>query len=369
MALMALDHARLFVARDHPSEFWGVALPQYDGQTVPFLTRLVTHLCAPGFCFLMGVSMAMLTANRQQKQGWSRGQVARYFLLRGAMLCVLQHVVENPAWLLGNMGSAVGVEHYGVETIPGAGDNIWLHFGVLYTLGASMMLWGALMWLPSAAVGVLSVLGILASAVFLPDASLSGEPWGAALNLLLIPGRSQVLQVYYPLLPWAGVVGLGVLYGRGVQARPERAFGWAAWGGAAALAVFGVVRALGGFGNHHGLSQPGWIGWLNVTKYPPSLAYLGLTLGVVGLMLAGFALVKRRPDTNHPLMVLGQTALGFYVAHLYLYAVVGYGFAHGSSFAVLYGVWAAGLVPLYVISRRWRAFKRAKPSQSLWRMF
>ena len=29
MMLMAIDHCAYFVARAHPSEFWGVALPQH----------------------------------------------------------------------------------------------------------------------------------------------------------------------------------------------------------------------------------------------------------------------------------------------------------------------------------------------------
>jgi uncharacterized membrane protein len=49
--LMAIDHARAFVAKNHPGEFWGHALPDYGSDALAFLTRLVTHLCAPGFMF------------------------------------------------------------------------------------------------------------------------------------------------------------------------------------------------------------------------------------------------------------------------------------------------------------------------------
>ena len=59
IVLMAIDHARAFIAKNHSGEFWGRALPDYGGDTVAFLTRLVTHLCAPGFMFLMGTGMVL----------------------------------------------------------------------------------------------------------------------------------------------------------------------------------------------------------------------------------------------------------------------------------------------------------------------
>ena len=61
---MAIDHARGFIARNHPGEFGGAALPDYHGDWVAFLTRLVTHLCAPGFMFLMGAGAALFAARR-----------------------------------------------------------------------------------------------------------------------------------------------------------------------------------------------------------------------------------------------------------------------------------------------------------------
>jgi uncharacterized membrane protein len=54
MVLMAIDHASYFIARVHSAEFWGTALPIYSS-VFWFWTRWVTHLCAPGFFFLMGI--------------------------------------------------------------------------------------------------------------------------------------------------------------------------------------------------------------------------------------------------------------------------------------------------------------------------
>src|ERR1051325_1284128 len=65
MVAMALDHANFFVAREHPSpEFWNGSFPFYPN-ALAFLTRLVTHLAAPGFFFLMGAGMVLLAESRR----------------------------------------------------------------------------------------------------------------------------------------------------------------------------------------------------------------------------------------------------------------------------------------------------------------
>src|SRR5436190_23456428 len=96
MALMAIDHARAFVAREHPFEYWAEPLPHYDS-ALPFVTRFLTHFCAPGFFFLMGISMTML-ASARRRSGWSEARIAGYFLKRGLILFLVEQFIENPAW-------------------------------------------------------------------------------------------------------------------------------------------------------------------------------------------------------------------------------------------------------------------------------
>src|SRR5512139_3059913 len=82
---MALDHANHFVAQKHSSsEMWGGPFPTYT-DPLAFLTRLITHLSAPGFFFLMGVGM-FLFASARRKQGWSEWAILRFFLMRGGIL-------------------------------------------------------------------------------------------------------------------------------------------------------------------------------------------------------------------------------------------------------------------------------------------
>jgi uncharacterized membrane protein len=71
MVVMALDHVGFMVGRFHSQEMWAGAWTRYAG-AVPFLTRFVTHFCAPGFFLLMGAGLA-LAANTRARQGWSAG--------------------------------------------------------------------------------------------------------------------------------------------------------------------------------------------------------------------------------------------------------------------------------------------------------
>ena len=99
--LMAIDHASYFIARVHSAEFWGSALPVYSSGFW-FWTRWVTHLCAPGFFFLMGAGMILL-ADARRNAGWEENQITRFFFIRGLFLIFLQLFVEDPAWIFGSL--------------------------------------------------------------------------------------------------------------------------------------------------------------------------------------------------------------------------------------------------------------------------
>ena len=75
MVLMALDHVGLMVGRSHSQEMWAGAWTRYSS-TLPFLTRFVTHFCAPGLFLLMGVGLALM-ADARTRQGWTGFRIAR----------------------------------------------------------------------------------------------------------------------------------------------------------------------------------------------------------------------------------------------------------------------------------------------------
>ncbi len=349
MVLMALDHASLFVAGVHPSpEIWSAPLPRYSG-ALPFLTRLVTHLAAPGFAFLLGASLALF-ADARGRRGWSRATIARYLALRGLLLLALQLLVENPAWQLGQPFRALPI-----------------YLGVLYALGGATIAGAALVWLPALAQLALGLAAIGLTLAAVPP-GLDPVALSLARALLLTPGQAGPLLVRYPLLPWLGVACLGMAFGRWRLRDRAWAYRGAGLIGAVMLILFVAVRLIGGFGNIRLLETPDWIGFLNVVKYPPSLPFLLLTLGLNLLLLALFSRVAERSWVR-PLLVLGRRPLFFYVAHLYLYGLLGLLLApDGVGLLRMYPVWLAGLAVLLLLCRWFGAWQRRRPPESLWRL-
>lgn len=351
MMLMAIDHASLFIAKVHQSEFWNAPLPRYH-DALTFLTRFVTHLCAPGFFFLMGTGM-MLFAESRRRLGWSEGKIIRHFLLRGLLLIALQYLVENRAWQLG---------------IP-PGYLPTFFSGVLFGLGATMIVCSLLLRFGSIALLGLSLSAILVTQVVVTHGNtLVGYP--SLLRLLLFAGRTGAWHVLYPVVPWLGIAGLGLVFGQELIHNRERAYRFAAIVGAAFLLLFALTRWLGGLGDFHPLDRPGWIAFLNVTKYPPSLAFILLTLGADLLLLALFSRAGEGLKIGgHPLLTFGRTALFFYIAHLYLYAYIGFSFPRGTSLPQMYPFWAMGLLIFYPVCWGYGKFKQRTAPDSFWRFF
>lgn len=361
MVLMAIDHASYFIDKMHWGEFWGIPLPDYGG-AAPFLTRFITHFCAPGFFLLMGVGM-VLFADSRFRRGWTQKQVIRHFAVRGGLLILFQITLENGAWVLGDLVNPVHM-----SPVPGGGEGLWLHFGVLYALGAAMIIWGLLMRV-NVATAVLVSLGAILSSQFFVGALHNPEALHSPLlRMFFVPGQTNFMQVYYPIFPWVGLAGIGVVFGKVFLQDKERAYKGALGVGAAFVILFVLLRALGGFGNFHSPAGTGWIDFLNLTKYPPSLTFILLTIGGNLLALYFFHRVDSHlARWGEPLLVFGRTPLFFYILHLYLYAVIGFAFPTGTSIGVMYFLWILGLIILYPACKWYGRFKRSTAPNSVWR--
>jgi uncharacterized membrane protein len=279
--------------------------------------------------------------------------------------------VENPAWGLAFVYGVPGSFVSRGGPLPGGGEGVAVYFGVLFALGGVMMVLGPTLrwhWHVHLAMAL--------CAVFLtqwvtpgPDASHRLYPEG--VRLLMIPGRTGQIVVFYPVLAWLGVAGLGIVCGKWLAGagNDREVFRWIGLAGGLLLLCFGLVRGSGGFGNIHA-PAPGWIGFLNVTKYPPSLAFLCLTLGVNGVLLSGVALKGVGVRYLSPaLLVFGRVPLFFYGIHLYLYGLMGWLVPAGVSPVHMLLFWLVGLVVLYPLCQRYYRFKRTRPASSLWRYF
>jgi uncharacterized membrane protein len=370
MVAMALDHANYFISKRHSAgEFWFREPPTYSTE-LDFLTRLVTHLAAPGFFFLMGAGMWLFGASRR-RAGWSEGSIRRHLALRGALLIALQLLVENRAW--------------GLALPPGVDFSFSFYMGVLYGLGGALLFGSLLVGLPPRFLVPLGIGLIAVSNLLLADTA-SGGSLDPSRALLLTAGSSGELSVYYPVLPWLGVSLLGMGFARvfcsdGDSRTASRASGfgfgaslpWSVPLGLALLALFVILR-LFGVGDPHAPVRGDWVAFLNVTKYPPSFDFLLLTLGadLVLLGVSAWVLMGGRLARVllHPLLVFGQAPLFFYLLHLFLYALFGILFApQGTTLEAMYPLWLLGLAILYPLCWVYARFKASCPPASVWRFF
>ncbi|MEL6233633.1 MAG: heparan-alpha-glucosaminide N-acetyltransferase domain-containing protein [Pseudomonadota bacterium] len=326
MALMALDHTRIF--------FFGLTPNPTDlDATTPalFATRWITHLCAPGFVLLAGVSARLQHAHRP------KGQLARRLALRGAMLVLLELTVISFGWIPDPMRSFVLLQ-------------------VIWAIGWSMILLaGLIALLPDLWIGALG-LALAALHPLLSDAALAaGLPdWLRILafdaNATLSPWPGGTFIISYPVLPWAGVMTAGYGLGRAVLNAPQ---GWprqAAWLGLALVVGFAVSRAVGLAPDPTGWTPAeGMLAFFNARKYPPSPAFLAITLGLVLLIAAGLARMGEGL-WSRALLPLGAAPLFFYILHLYALRIVGL-----SAAVLVWGIAQIGPPPL-----------RSAPEWPLW---
>lgn len=342
MLLMTVDHASVFfnqgrVADDSAATYVaGSVLP-----LGPFMTRWVTHLCAPTFLFLAGVGLAHSTA-RRVSAGEPRARIDRDLLLRGAIILAFELLYMSR--LAGH-----------------------LMLQVLYAIGLSMMLMTWLRRLPDRALLGLA-LGWFACGELLTDLAWD-PPANAALPAALTVARSVDAHaaIFYPVVPWLAMMMLGWVFGNHLRLRGPAVAARTLWiWGAGALLVFLLVRGLSGYGNMWLLRQDDSLQqWLHVSKYPPSLAYATLELGLMALLTAALLSLRDRIPVRPrgPVLVFGQTALFFYLAHFLLLGtarkVVG---IEPGGLPRTFQAAAVVLVVLYPACLWFRARKRANPA-------
>jgi len=296
IALMALDHVR---------DFFGDQSVQPTDLAVTtvalFFTRWVTHICAPTFFLLSGVS-ARLTLGRMSKPA-----LMRFLLSRGAWLIFLELVVMRFA-LQFNLD-------YQVTIIT-----------VLWGLGWAMMILAGLIWLPNwliAGVGVILIVGH--NALDSIDSSSLGY-WRPLWSFLHEPGilfsnGHSVVVVSYVLIPWVGVTALGYVLGQIYQFNGSRRRRLLLWFGLSLTVAFVVLRWLDVYGDPVPWTPQRsalWtaVSFLNTNKYPPSLLFLLMTLGPALLLLGAFE--NGAPRLLRPALIIGKVPLFFYILHFYL---------------------------------------------------
>ncbi len=360
IVLMALDHANHYIAHKHPqAEMWGGAFPVYS-DPISFLTRLVTHLSAPGFFFLMGVGM-FLFADARRKQGWTELAILRHFWIRGAILIAIKLLIVDRAW----------------ELAPSGWAGFSLYIGVLFALGGTMIIASFFLRLKPIYLLVLTIALFASTELLSPNPSMWGAMQFNVPNLVnalgLTPGGIPEIGLWtnYPILPWLELVVFGIWFGNWLVADAKQAFARAWIIGAIFLLAFVAIRYLDGFGNIRPRMGDSWIDFLNVVKYPPSMAFTLMTMGVNLVLLCAFAWITNRiPSLIRLLAVFGRSPLLFYSVHLFLYAGLGYLLTpRGTSIPAMYPYWLLGLAILFPLCWWYGRFKQQQSANSMWRYF
>jgi uncharacterized membrane protein len=300
MVIMALDHVRDMVT--HPQSTDYSAAVDFTGSAgALFFTRWVTHICAPTFVLLAGVSAFLYGARRRR----STGEVALFLLSRGVWLVFIELTVVNFAWA------------FNLRAMP--------ILQVIWAIGCSMIALAGLIWLPRIAIAAVGVVMIVAHNGLdrvQPLLSEASPAW-VLLHIsgpLTISGTSVAL-VIYPLIPWIGVMALGYAIGSYFvgpnPARPKRLLHI----GTFLTLSFLLLRMANLYGEPvgwapHQNTTATLISFFNVTKYPPSLQFLLTTLGPALILLGWFE--RFTGGVSGRLVTIGRVSFFYYVVHLYV---------------------------------------------------
>jgi uncharacterized membrane protein len=311
IVVMALDHVR-----DYVSNVGYNPLDLDQTNAALFLTRWITHFCAPVFIFLAGTS-----AGFQRHAGKQGKELSMFLLKRGIWLVILELTVVKLGWM------------FDVRLFVG------YHFlQVIWAIGISMIAMAALVWLPLRAIAAIGVVMVVGHNLLAPvDATVmagltQGGPFPAATTfsdgvwLLLhmngaIPVGPTVAFIAYPIVPWVGVMALGYVFAEFYQQEAARRQSLLLKLGIGLAVLFFVLRATNFYGDpsHWEIQSDAiktFLSFLNVTKYPPSLLFLLMTLAPASIILS--VSENWRGKAFDVLVTFGRVPLFFYVIHIYI---------------------------------------------------
>ena len=177
IALMALDHTRdyFILSAELANNPLDPATPW------AYLTRWITHICAPVFFLLTGTGAGLARVNR------SASALSRYLIVRGLLLIVLELTLIRGFAYQFNFD-------YQVTLLL-----------VIWALGWSMVFLGLIVFLP---VGAIATIGL---ALIVGHNAFDTVQWNNPLwSILHRPGfvlqGDHTVFVAYPLIPWIGVM-------------------------------------------------------------------------------------------------------------------------------------------------------------------
>lgn len=362
MVLMALDHTRDYF---HYGSFF--SNPTDIETTTPFLffTRFITHYCAPVFIFLAGTS-AFLYGSKKSKSA-----LFKFLITRGFWLILLSLVVNNFLWKFDVTYSLIS-------------------FQVIWAIGLCMILLSLVIYIPIKgllALGIILVAGHnLLDSIVLQGSSFKSIIWYILHQRQFISIGGRMFSFAYPIIPWFGLITLGycfgTLYKKGVDFKKRKKYLIGL--GVSSITLFLIIRGINSYGDLvpwsvQDTTTKTILSFFKVSKYPPSLVYLLITVGPAILFL--YAIENTKNKLTDFLLVFGRVPLFYYFLHILVIhglAIIGILIVggnwttmiltqdvfinaklvnYGYSLFIVYLVWIFVVTLLYFPSKTYMAYK------------
>ena len=363
MIIMALDHVRDYFHADayffDPSDLTQTNVPL-------FWTRFITHFCAPVFVFLAGTSAFFVGQRRDKKS------LSIWLLKRGLWLIIAEFTIIKLAWMFKLDYSGVLLQ-------------------VIWVLGISMIFLAGFIHLPKKLGLVICLVAVFGHNLLdpvAPTTPFAAGLWSFLHVFNLVDMGFVKIFVGYPMIPWIFVMPLGYYLGELYKPSfdPKLRISRLLQIGLGLTLLFFALRAINIYGDSYHWATQDSVGltiasFFNITKYPPSLHFLLITLGP---SLVFLALVENWQNKwTEKMVVIGRVPMFFYVVHIYVIhglAVVaammtGFSFSdmvidfwitlqpqlqgYGFDLWVVYLIWVVLIIALYPICSWYNNYKTA----------
>lgn len=361
MVIMALDHVRDYF--HYSTHFFNPSDPTQT--TLPiFFTRFITHFCAPTFSFLAGLSAFMIGKRK------SPAELSVFLLKRGLWLIFIEITIVSFAWYFDPEFRRTGLL-------------------VIWVLGISMIVLAGLIHLPKKMILLFSLM-IIFGHNLLDNVDIKDNIFWSLLHQrgLLWSDGTHAIFVGYPIIPWIAVMSLGYCFGSLYDSnfdtfKRKRILNGL---GVGSILLFFLLIAIHAYGDpvkwtNYGYTSKTLMSILNVSKYPPSLLYLLVTLGGAFLFLANAE--KWKGKVVHFFCVFGRVPFFYYIIHLYVIHVLamlaaeltGFGWRtmillkhisktealsdYGFNLITVYGVWIMVIALMYPLCKKFDTYKQA----------
>ena len=357
MIVMALDHVRDYF---HYDSFMFDPSDPLQSNLPIFFTRFITHFCAPAFAFLAGTSAFMVGKRKSKKE------LSVFLFKRGLWLVFIEMTIVNFAWFFDIYFRSQGLL-------------------VIWSLGISMIVLAALVHFSKYFILAFSVVLIFGHNL-LDNIHMGGRMFWSIIHERNIFKISDDVNFYieYPLIPWIAVMSLGYFFGTYYEPsfdpnKRKKSFNII---GIAAISLFIILRSFNIYGesvpfDENGMFSQTLMSFLQLTKYPPSLLYLLVTLGAAFLFLANTENVRGK--VVNFFCTFGRVPFFYYIIHLFLIHIVAMVFAQfsglgwqamilpewsmpkgfGYSLLVVYMVWIGIIISLYPSCKWFDTYKQA----------